>query len=48
LVAVREASPAPKKHRKQPMTVTLACTPPVSFFTAMHAILFSKCQVNYG
>ena len=47
-VAVREASPAPKNHRKQPMTATLACAPPVSCFKGIHAILFVKCQVNYG
>jgi hypothetical protein len=47
-VAVRVAPHASKKHRKQPMTATLACAPPLSIFTGMHAILFDKCQVNYG
>ncbi len=28
-VAAREAPHAPKKHRKQPMTATLACAPPI-------------------
>jgi hypothetical protein len=48
LVAVREAPHAPKKHRKQPRTATLACAPPLSFFGGIHAILFGKCQVIYG
>jgi hypothetical protein len=47
-VAAREAPLASKKHRKQPMMATLACTPPISCFMGMHAILFDKCQVNYG
>jgi hypothetical protein len=47
-VAVREVPPASKKHRKQPMMAILACAPPISCFMGMHAILFDKCQVNYG
>jgi hypothetical protein len=47
-VAVRVAPHASKKHRKQPMTATLACAPPFSSFMCMHAISFDKCQVNYG
>jgi hypothetical protein len=47
-VAVRVAPHASKKHRKQPMTATLACAPPLSIFMGMHAILFVKCQVIYG
>jgi hypothetical protein len=39
---------AAKKHRQQPMTATLACPPPLILFMGMHAILFNKCQVNYG
>ena len=48
LVAVRVAPHASKKHRKQPMTATLACAPPSRLFMDMHAILFDKCQFNYG
>jgi hypothetical protein len=47
-VAVREAPHASKKHRKQPMTATLACAPPLRLFLGIHAILFDKCQVIYG
>jgi len=47
-VAVRVAPHAAKKHRKQPMTATLACAPPLSFIKGMHAILFDECQLIYG
>jgi len=47
-VAAKVAPHASKKHRKQPMTATLACAHPFSLFISMHAILFDKCQVNYG
>jgi hypothetical protein len=47
-VAVIVVPHASKKHPKQPMTATLACAPPFSSFLGMHAILFDKCQVNYG
>ena len=47
-VEVSEAPHAAKTHRKQSMTATLACAPPISCFLGMHAILFAKCQAIYG